>query len=100
MARVAKADAVLVISVPNEAWINRLKGVIRALGLARWLLQGNEDSCISPDCMTDERHLHSFDLALLREITANVLFIKEIKAIPFGFIPLRYVAHCRVIKAE
>lgn len=100
MARVATADAVLVISVPNEAWINRVKGVIRALGLARWLLQGNEDSYSSPDQMTDEWHLHSFDLALLGEITTNVLFIKEIKAIPFSFIPLRYVARCRVIEAE
>lgn len=100
MARVATANAVLVISVPNETWINRVKRIIHALGLHRWLLQGGEDQYSSPDSMTDEWHLHSFDLALLQEISRDILFVHQIKAIPFGFIPLRYVALCRVIPRD
>jgi len=100
MARVAAVDAVLVISVPNEGWINRVKGSIHALGLGRCLLQGDEDSYSSPDCMTDEWHLHSFDLALLQRVCQNILLIRKIKAIPFRFIPLRYVAYCRLVSLE
>jgi ubiquinone/menaquinone biosynthesis C-methylase UbiE len=100
MARVATADAVLVISVPNEGWINRVKRIIHNLGLGRWLLQGSEDSYSSPDQMTDEWHLHSFDLALLQEISKNVLLVRRIKAIPLGLIPLRYVVCCQTTWSE
>jgi ubiquinone/menaquinone biosynthesis C-methylase UbiE len=100
MARVATADATLVISVPNERWINRVKEIIRALGLGRWLLQGGEDSYSSPDRMTDEWHLHSFDLALLEEMSRNILLICKTKAIPFRLIPLRYVACCQVMPLD
>lgn len=96
MARVATADAVLVISVPNEAWIERVKGIIRWLGLGRWLLKGSEGSYSSPDQMTDEWHLHSFDLTMLKEISKGLLVIRQTKAIPFSFIPLRYVACCQL----
>jgi 2-polyprenyl-3-methyl-5-hydroxy-6-metoxy-1,4-benzoquinol methylase len=96
MARVATKDAVIVISVPNELWIDRIKGVIRFLGLGRWLLKGSGDAYNSPDQMTDAWHLHHFDLKLLQEVTAKVLTINRVKAIPFPFIPLRYVASCRI----
>ncbi len=96
MARVATADAVLVISVPNEAWIDRVKRIIRTLGLGQWLLKGNNNSYSSPDQMTDEWHLHSFDLALLRNISKDILVIRQTKAIPFSFMPLRYVALCEL----
>ena len=97
MARVATADAVLVISVPNETWISRAKEMIHALGLSRWLLYGSKDAYNSPDKMTDEWHLHSFDLALLREVSENILLICQTKAIPFSFVPLRYVVRCQVV---
>jgi ubiquinone/menaquinone biosynthesis C-methylase UbiE len=98
MARVAAADAVLVISVPNERWINRVKALIHALGLSRWLLHGSKGAYNSPDKMTDEWHLHSFDLALLREISENILLIRQTKAVPLCFAPLRYVVQCQVIE--
>lgn len=96
MGRVATTDAVLVISVPNERWIDRVKTIIRALGLRRLLLQGGEDSYCSPDQMTDEWHLHSFDLALLQRICKDILLIRKVKAIPSRLIPLRYVAFCQI----
>ncbi len=96
MARVATAGAVLVISVPNERWINRAKEMIRRLGLSRWLLHGDKDTYNSPDNMTDEWHLHSFDLGLLQKISENILLIRQTKAIPLGLVPLRYVARCQI----
>ncbi len=97
MARVAAEDAVLVISVPNEKWIDRVKEIIRTLGLERWLLKGGTGSYGSPEQMTDEWHLYSFDLQLLQEVSKDSLLIRKVKAIPFSFIPLRYVAYCEVI---
>jgi 2-polyprenyl-3-methyl-5-hydroxy-6-metoxy-1,4-benzoquinol methylase len=96
IARVAGAEATIVISIPNESWIDRVKGIIRSLGLEKRLLQGSGDSYSSPNQMTDEWHLHRFDLALLRRISQNILLIRKIKAVPFNFIPLRYVACCRI----
>jgi 2-polyprenyl-3-methyl-5-hydroxy-6-metoxy-1,4-benzoquinol methylase len=97
IARVATDDAVIVISIPNEAWIDLVKVIIGKLGLGRWLLKGKNGSYNSPDQMTDEWHLHSFDLALLKEITNGILVVHQTKAIPFIFIPLRYVARCQLM---
>lgn len=100
MARVAAPEAVVVISVPNEAWIERVKKLIHLCGLDRWLLKGQGDSYHSPDQMTDEWHLHSFDLPLLEQVAHNILSIRRMKAIPFRFIPLRYVIQCRIISKK
>ncbi len=98
IARVATSDAIIVISVPNEAWIDGVKAVIRRLGLSGWLLKGGNNSYHSPDQMTDEWHLHRFDLNLLKETSDGILVIHQTKAIPFNFIPLRYVAYCQLMK--
>jgi len=100
MARVAAADAIIVISVPNERWIDWTKTIIRTLGLSRWLLHGSEGSYDSPDRMTDDWHLHSFDLSLLQKTCQDILLIRRVKAIPFGLVPLRYVAHCQHLQNE
>lgn len=100
MARVAAADAIIIVSVPNERWIDRIKSIIRTLGLSRWLLHGSEGSYNSPDRMTDEWHLHSFDLSLLQKTCQDILLIRRVKAVPFGLIPLRYVAHCQIVQNE
>ncbi len=96
MARVATADATLVISIPNETWINRVKKVIQTFGLSRWLLKGNNEAYHSPDQMTDEWHLHSFDLPFLKHVLPDILQIQRVKAIPFRFMPLRYVVQCKI----
>jgi SAM-dependent methyltransferase len=97
MARVATADGCIIITIPNEALIDGAKGVIRRLGLARWLLAGNAgegEAYDSPD-EANEWHLHSFNLALLRKVTADWLTIRQVRAIPFAFLPLRYVVLCQ-----
>ena len=100
MARVATVNAVLVITIPNEALIDRVKALINKVRLSRWLLQGNgndsHQAAYNSPADANEWHLHRFDLPLLRRVTKNVLVIDEIKAVPFRFLPLRYVVRCRV----
>ncbi len=159
MARVATAGALIVITVPNESLIERVKGVITKLGLGRWLLQGTSvprtavprtavntqqlayDAIVhSPDSFprstwecrpnalrsarrgasntsfhaergtrentqqlayhsphgSNEWHIHHFDLTLLQELLEDRLEIRQLKAIPFSWLPLRYVVCCQV----
>lgn len=97
MARVATADGCIVITIPNEALIDRAKAVISRLGLSGLLLSGNGgegEAYDSPD-EANEWHLHSFNLPLLRRVTADWLIIRRVIGIPFAFLPLRYVVLCQ-----
>lgn len=85
LVRVAGPAGRVVVSIPNEAQIDRAKRALRATPLLRrWLrtlaAEGNE------------WHLHQFDLALLRRITADAATIRSLVAIPNRAFPLRYVA--------
>jgi SAM-dependent methyltransferase len=98
IARVAAPGAVIVISVPNEAWIDSVKRVIRALGLSWLFLKGyGENAYSSPNDMTDAWHLHRFDLGLLHDVTANIIRVRHVRAIPFALLPLRYVVACELV---
>lgn len=99
MARVAKTEGVIVISVPNEEWINRMKRLAHRLGLTRWLLKGDQDAYHSPDKMTDEWHLHNFDSDLLAKVSSSHLRLHQLKAVPFKLVPLRYVGYFKKIEA-
>lgn len=99
LGRLASDTAVIVITIPNEALIERIKVFIGKLGLTRWLLTGtaaseNDNAYDSPNG-PNEWHLHHFDLSLLRQVIADSLIIQDIKAIPFRFLPVRYVVCCR-----
>ena len=100
MARVVAPEADLVISVPNEPLINRVKRIIQALALRRWLLQGDGNSYSSPDEMTEEWHLHTFNLRLLQEVSRGILSIRRVQSVPFRLIPLRYVVRCQIIPSD
>jgi len=93
MARVARPEAVIVLSVPNEDWIDRLKQAARRMG---WKGSGGTGGYHVPSRMTDEWHLLSFDLDLLKEVCRGLLEIREVASIPFNAVPLRYVACCRL----
>ena len=94
IARVAKPKARISISFPNEGMINFCKGTVEKLGgrFYDWFLPG------VPHHMEDEWHLHEFSKAYfkqkVKESKAPLTIIK-IKAIPFWFAPLRYVALCK-----
>ena len=97
LARVATREAIIIITIPNEKLIEQAKSRIIRLGLARWFLQGSHDNAPGYDSPGDanEWHLHQFDLALLQAIIAGSLEIVALQAVPFRWLPLRYVVCCR-----
>ena len=93
LARVVQTKGTVVITIPNEGLIDRVKAIITRLGLARWLLQaaeGADDVYDSPEDV-NEWHLHQFNLDMLQEVTQGHLHMHQIQAVPFNFLPLRYV---------
>lgn len=96
MLRTAQDDAVIVISVPNEAVINRLKGGVQKAGIGRlFFRQEKAGKYTVPEKMTDEWHLHDFDLAYLQNLLDGLLDIVAIRAIPSRILPVRYVVSCQ-----
>ena len=92
MRRVAKDDAVVVISVPNEGMINNLKRVVFKTGpIGRFVLQTGE-GYESVEDMQDHWHLHEFDKDLIYEVCVENFIVEKIIATPFPGLPLRYVA--------
>ncbi len=89
IARVLRPGGIAVVSVPQEANINRLKA---AAGL---LLRGpgglTPRGYVPPRRMDgDEWHLHAFSLTLLRSLVPTELVETSAVPIPWGF-PLRWV---------
>lgn len=91
LARVARPAARIVMSVPNEPLINRLKRIVGAFGLFDRLLPG------IPKKMDDEWHIHSFDLGMLKGEAKPFVTLADVRAVPWNWLPLRYVvlAHRR-----
>ncbi len=85
LARVARPAARIVMSVPNEPLINRLKRIVGAFGLFDRLLPG------IPKKMDDEWHLHSFDLGMLQGEAKPFVTLVDVRAVPWSWLPLRYV---------
>ncbi len=91
MQRVARPKAVVVISIPNEPLINRLKGVFFSLRLDRLLFR---QEYRPPSHMEEEWHLHVLHLGRLRSMLDGKFAIQEVQAVPFRLCPLRYVVKC------
>lgn len=103
LARVAVSDATVVLSIPNEPLIERLKALVGRLGLGRRILGGETPRggeggmAYDSPTGTNEWHLHSFDLGLFREVVNGVLVILAVRPIPSRFLPLRWVVRCRPV---
>jgi ubiquinone/menaquinone biosynthesis C-methylase UbiE len=93
MARVLAPDGKIVISVPYEKLINKIKWMLRYIRLDR-VLRGSKNYSV-PDDMTDEWHLRAFDDQLLRECTEPYLERIAQQGIPSRVLPLRWVASFR-----
>ncbi|MBI2893473.1 MAG: methyltransferase domain-containing protein [Deltaproteobacteria bacterium] len=91
IARVVKPDGVVVLSVPNEALIDRLK---RIMGRTHLLPLLSTAGYHVPHSMKDEWHLHEFDLALLRRVAEPHLMIDRTSGVPHSSFPIRWVARC------
>ena len=85
ISKIIHSKSTIVISVPNEGFINKLKQIFIKLKIFFFFFPNISKK------MDNEWHLHSFDLALLRKITQGKLKIEKIKPIPFWFFPIRYV---------
>ncbi|MCI0503084.1 class I SAM-dependent methyltransferase [Candidatus Micrarchaeota archaeon] len=93
LARIVRPGGTVVLSVPNEPLINRIKDIVWSLGLFSILFPG------VPRRQNDEWHLHSFDRRMLESACeAGALGIERIHSVPVFFLPVRYVAVCRNAK--
>ena len=92
MRRVLAPSGFAVVSVPNEALINRVKGVVFRLPLGRRLVGGGAGGYQPSEKMTDEWHLHEFDRARLERAVAGRFTVETLVGIPSRLMPLRLVA--------
>lgn len=99
IARVVKGGGRVILSIPNEGFINRIKTLLVRLRLFGLLLGGrNAQGYRSPVRMEDEWHISPLDLQTLRSLAQDTLVFEKIEGIPFSFLPLRYVITCQVRK--
>lgn len=82
--RVLAPGGLIVVTIPNEPFINRIKKVLNKIGILNLWFKG------VPKRMDEEWHLHSFHLKMLKEIMPQDFMVKKVKAIPFWFFPLRF----------
>jgi SAM-dependent methyltransferase len=81
-------DGRVVVSIPNEAGIDRAKRAIRSTPGLRGMLRSLAGE-------GNEWHLHRFDLRLLRSVMGAAAQLERIAAVPTRLLPLRYVALLR-----
>lgn len=89
MHRVLAPGGVAVISVPNEALINRIKRFVFASPLGSRLVSGEYKVS---EAMDEEWHLHAFGRARLEQALAGRFGIEKLVAVPSRLVPLRLVA--------
>lgn len=97
MRRVLAPRGFAVVSVPNEALINRVKGIVFRLPLGRRLVGGGGGAAGDggyrvSEKMDDEWHLHEFDRARLEQAVAGRFAIDALVGVPSRLLPLRLVA--------
>ena len=90
--KVLKPGGVAVLSVPNEALINRAKALVRRFGLWRLVMRGADYDM--PERMDDEWHLHTFDLAAFRALVPPALTMTRVIGVPTRALALRWVMRC------
>lgn len=93
MMRVAARDARVVVSVPNEKNIDCAKRLVRRSPIARTVLRRLAAE-------RNEWHVHRFDAAHLSSVVGGAAVIAQIRAVPFPWFPLRYVALLKPLAQE
>ena len=91
MARVLKTEGTVVISVPNESMINRIKKILIHFGIFKWLFQDRGNYSDMSERMEDEWHLHAFELKEWLDLFRKHFKITHLRRVPFCWLPLRYV---------
>ena len=88
LVRVAAPGARVVVSIPNEAAIDRAKRTIRRLPIIRTLLR-------TLAAEGNEWHLHNFDRAQLQRIAEGTATVERLQGVPNNLMAVRYVALLR-----
>ena len=83
--RVTKDNGLIIVSIPNENLINKLKDVIDFLKIYQKLFSN------IPKRNDDEWHLHSFNLESFKKHVPSDMKILSTTRIPSFILPLRYV---------
>jgi ubiquinone/menaquinone biosynthesis C-methylase UbiE len=91
IARILDRQGIAIVSVPNELWINRIKGILIRLGMFDWLFHCGEGYGKMAEKMEDEWHLHNFILEEWLELFRKLFSVTRVNKIPFLCFPLRYV---------
>jgi ubiquinone/menaquinone biosynthesis C-methylase UbiE len=91
MARILKTQGAVVISVPNEPMINRIKGILIRFGIFRWLFRRGGNYQQMSERMEDEWHLHAFELREWLDLFRKYFKVTHLRGVPFYWPPLRYV---------
>lgn len=81
--RTVKKDGLIVISIPNETIINKIKDIFDSLKLYDKLFPNLEKH--------NDWHIHCFDLQSFKDCIPKGIEIQNIKPIPNSILPLRYV---------
>lgn len=89
--RIGKHDALVILSVPNDKIICRIRDLLVGLGVYQLLFKKVPDTRWN-------WHLHVFDESLLNNLTEGVLEKLQLKALPSRLLPLRYVGSYKIIK--
>lgn len=84
LVRVAGPRGRVVVSIPNELMIDRVKRVLRRTPVVRKAL-----STLAAE--GNEWHLHTMDADMLRRITDGVTNIRSLRAVPNRMLPIRWV---------
>lgn len=83
--RVVKKGGLIIVTIPNEKLINKLKDVADLFKVYKKLFFN------IPRHNEDEWHLHSFDLKSFKECIPEGLEVRSVVRVPSFFLPLRYV---------
>jgi ubiquinone/menaquinone biosynthesis C-methylase UbiE len=91
MVRVLRTPGTVVLSVPNESMINRIKGILVRFGIFQWLFQSRGSYPEMSERMEDEWHLHVFELKEWLDLFRKYFKVTHLRRVPFYWLPLRYV---------
>jgi len=86
--RVSKNDTVIVITIPNEKYINWIKNLLFSLRVDKLLFRKKYRPSKRMD---DEWHLHTFDIKKFKELINGKFIIEKTIPIPTVFFPLRHI---------
>ncbi|MBI4063790.1 MAG: methyltransferase domain-containing protein [Elusimicrobia bacterium] len=88
ISRVAKSGALIVVTWPNEIFIQWTKRLVIALGIKK-LIAGRYNMS---DNMLDDWHVREIDQRWIADQAQNGLVLRNVGAIPCGLTPYHYVA--------